>query len=560
MKYFNNILMILSIPVLMSGCSDMLNYNEVTEYTKEQVFHDFQRVNNYVTNVYSRMEDGLSGYGNGANLSSATDEAEFAWSSSNIHNFYDGVWSSVNPLTNTWANCYWGIRSANFFLENWSNYDFEEFKYNLDYPQQMERYNRYQYEIRFLRAYYYFELVKTYGDVPLITTLLSQEDANKVSRDDKSEVFDFIVRECDEIVDKLPFDYTVLPYAESGRITNLTVMALKARALTYAASPLFRQEGADVKMLWKRAAIANKELLDACKEYGMGLRPYNELSTQNNDKCLEVIYARRLGKLNSFEYNNFPVGVEGGGSGNCPTQTIVDAYRMQATGKYWDEEGSGYNPDKPYVGRDPRFALTIVFNGTTKWPNWNSNPIETFEGGLNGYPLPGATPTGYYLKKYCNPATDLRPGKVNSFRHQWILYRMSEFYLNYAECLAEYFQDPNAVSEEFPESALDVLNELVTYRKMPAYNANTLSEFTRYYRNERMVELAFEGHRFWDVRRWMIGEVFNKVELMKLYNENGNIKYERVIKNRMWDDKMYFFPIPDSEVRKNSNLIQNVGW
>lgn len=92
------------------------------------------------------------------------------------------------------------------------------------------------------------------------------------------------------------------------------------------------------------------------------------------------------------------MGVPGGNSGNCPTQNMVDAYEMKATGKMWNETGSGYDASNPYAGRDPRFDMTIVKNGDTKWPSKNANPIETFYGGLNAEPLSGATPTGYYLK------------------------------------------------------------------------------------------------------------------------------------------------------------------
>ena len=545
-----------------TGCGDWLEYNEVSEYTKDQTFNNFQRVNNYVTNVYSRLENGLGGYDNGATLASACDEAECAWPASNVHSFYNGAWGALRPLTSTWANSYWGIRSANLYLETWENYTFEDFKHNLDYPEQMERYRRYQYEIRFLRAYFYFELVKTYGDVPLITKTLTAEEANMVGRTSKTEIFKFIVDECDAIVNHLPVNYASLPYAETGRITNLTVMALKARALMYAASPLFRDANADEKELWYQAALANKLLLDECKKNGIQLDNYANLTGANNFKNKEVIYTRRLGNLNTFEVNNFPIGVEGGNSGNCPTQTLVDAYRMQATGKYWNEEGSGFDPENPYAGRDPRMALTIVTNGTTKWPNWNTNPIETFEGGLNGAPLVGATPTGYYLRKYCDPAIDLRPGKVNTLRHSWIMYRIAEFYLNYAECVTNYFGNPSQTNTEFPESAIQKLNELKTFRKMPKISETvSMDEFMDYYRNERMVELAFEGHRFWDVRRWKMGnELFNSVDFMKLTKVDGKIKYERITQERGWEDKMYFFPIADEELRKNINLTQNPGW
>ena len=146
-------------------------------------------------------------------------------------------------------------------------------------------------------------------------------------------------------------------------------------------------------------------------------------------------------------------------------------------------------------------------------------------------------------------------------RHSWIMYRLSEFYLNYAECVANYLGNPGMTDEDFPISAVAKLNELKTFRNMPVVPTTVaLDEFMEYYRNERMVELAFEGHRFWDVRRWKLGEVLKSVELMKLTKREGRINYERVTRQRAWDDKMYLFPIADEELRKNTKLTQNPGW
>ena len=269
--------------------------------------------------------------------------------------------------------------------------------------------------------------------------------------------------------------------------------------------------------------------------------------------------------MNTLESNNFPIGVEGGKSGNCPTQTLVDAYQMKSTGLNWDESGSGYNLAKPYDGRDPRFALTVAKNGDTSWPNYNVMPLQTYEGGANGAPISGATPTGYYLKKYCDATVNLQPNSTNTKRHSWITYRLGEFYLNYAEAVFHALGSADATNATFTMSARDAVNKIrqrsdVTMPNLPAGLSN--SDFEKKYMNERMVELAFEGHRFWDVRRWKKGELLNKVTLMKLTKNSGtgDIIYTRVVKNRLWDDKMYFSPIPDQEIRRNGNLTQNQGW
>lgn len=254
---------------------------------------------------------------------------------------------------------------------------------------------------------------------------------------------------------------------------------------------------------------------------------------------------------NVLEGYNFPMGVPGGKSGNCPTQNLVDAYEMKATGKLWNEEGSGYDPANPYEGRDPRFAMTIVKNGDTKWPSKNSDPIETFYGGLNAEPLSGATPTGYYLKKYLDSAIDLSANSTTKkARHSWITYRLGEFYLNYAEAVFKYTGSADNPSD-FNMTAREAVN-VVRDRadvKMPLLAAGlTPDAFWAKYQNERMVELAFEGHRFYDLRRWKDGDKLKSITEMKLTkNADGTITYERNVVNRTWNEKMYLFPIPQSE-------------
>lgn len=163
-----------------------------------------------------------------------------------------------------------------------------------------------------------------------------------------------------------------------------------------------------------------------------------------------------------------------------------------------------------------------------------------------------------------DPTVDLRPGNTNSKRHSWIVFRLGEFYLNYAEAVFNHLGSPYATDATFTLSAVDAVNIV---RNRPGVNMPPFPEgmsntaFLDKYKNERMVELAFEGHRFWDVRRWKEGERFSSIVIMEITrNENGTFNYRRVTKQRAWDDKMYFFPIPDNERRINPNLYQNEGW
>lgn len=548
---------------LMVSCAD-LDYHEYTTYDKNYVFTDFDRTAGVVTDIYSFLDSDIPTDGS---LCSACDESEYAWSWSSVFGYTDGRWSPSNPYSR-WD--FAGIRRANFFLTEYVNADFSELKYDKDYEAEMKRFNRYPYEVRFLRAYFYFNLARAYGDVPLITKVLTEDEANQVTRTPVAEVFDFIVKECDAILeaDQLPVRYSDLvgdaangSSTDGGRVTKQAVMALKARTLLYWASPLFTKE--NNSDLWRQAAQANKDVIDFCTANGISLGKYSEIWGTNNWQAGEMIFVRRVGDMNWPETTNFPVGMENGNSGNCPTQTLIDAYEMQATGLAWDEPGSGYDQTDPYAGRDPRLAMTIAVNGD-KWPDTNPNPLETYQGGRNGLPLAGATPTGYYLKKYLDKTIDISTSTGSgSTRHNWVTYRLGEFYLNYAEAVFNYLGSADATDGTFTMSAVDAVN-VVRSRSdvnMPGFPTGLSNdEFTEKYRRERMVELAFEGHRFWDVRRWKDGASQRSIIEMQITKNGDRYTYNRVPKSRYWDDKMYLFPIPDSEIRKNPYLTQNPGW
>lgn len=236
---------------------------------------------------------------------------------------------------------------------------------------------------------------------------------------------------------------------------------------------------------------------------------------------------------------------------------------MKTTGKAWDEEGSGYDASNPYQGRDPRLAMTIAVNGD-KWPDTNPIPLENYVGGRNALPIAGATPTGYYLKKYLDSTIDISASTSSGGKkHSWVTYRLGEFYLNYAEAVFNYLGSSDATDSEFTMSACEAINKIRNRAdvQMPDFPDNLSSdEFIKKYRRERMVELAFEGHRFWDIRRWKDGDSQKNLIEMQITKNGDTYAYKRVVKSRYWDDKMYLFPIPDSEIRKNPNLTQNKGW
>lgn len=552
---YKKICMALLCMAALAGCSDKMDYHEFTNYDKNYVFSDFGRTAGFVNNIYSYLDYDLPGMNS---LASACDEAEMAVSWSSVLDYTNGSWSALNPKS-LWG-VYSGIRAANYFLKETKNLTFSDLNATEDYAAQMKRFNRYKYEVRLLRAYYYFTLVRAYGDVPFTTEVQTEAEANSISRTASNEIFDFIVKECDAVAPELPISYNGLDAdaaggsnPETGRVTRGTALALKARATLYRASKLFNES--DDKELWRKAALANWDVIQYCNENGIVLGKYTDLWGTNNYKASEVIFARRVGDTASPEYDNFPIGIENANSGNCPTQTLVDAYEMQ--------DGSEPSESNPYVGRDPRFKMTIACNGD-KWPDTNPDPLETYVGGKNGAPIPYATPTGYYLKKYLDGSIDISAGNsTGGKRHSWITFRLGEFLLNYAEATFRCLDAVDEIDDELQMSAREAVNKVRarTGVNMPAFPAEmTKEEFWKRYKRERMVELAFEGHRFWDVRRWKEGG-FTSITRMQINKiAEGHYSYQKVEKKLVWDDKMYFFPIPDSEIRKNGNLSQNPGW
>jgi hypothetical protein len=285
---------------------------------------------------------------------------------------------------------------------------------------------------------------------------------------------------------------------------------------------------------------------------------------------------RRVAASSDFERRNFPIGVEGGGTGTCPTQNLVNAYEMKNTGLPIKVQGSTYNLVRPYNNRDPRLAATVIFNLSPA----NNVVIETFFGGANGLPLINATKTGYYLRKLLLQDIDLRaqapPGALKTKEHNWILFRYAEVLLNYAEAMNEAY-GPEVAPPGGGLTAREAVNEVRKRALMPLFpgsnnnatpktlNPLNQTDFRTKLRNERRVELAFEDHRFWDIRRWKIGNETKEIYAMKIKSApetTFKFTYEEVLlETRVFEDRMNLYPIPQSEIFKsNGKLEQNNGW
>ena len=562
--------------LLLASCGDRMDYKEYNVYDKDYVTQNFTRIGGFMTNLYNTVDYDFGNFSSGAMLASASDESEYSQMGNAIEDFYNGAWSPSNAkesLPSGWTKMYQGIATANAYLDEFQDATFDELALNTDYQAQMHRYQNYQYEARFMRAYYYFNLVKTYGGVPLITKVMSAEEVNQMSRSTSDEVFKFIMDECDDIKDKIVANYSDLgQYAltseESGRADRLAVLALKARAALYWASPLFNPSNDNER--YHQAALYTKQLLDACDERGKGLTAnysdlWNARSYNTASIVKEIIFGRRYNSSSSGDHvvegYNYPAGIEGGTGGNCPTQNLVDAYDMK-DGSPISATGSGYDEANPYNNRDPRLAATIARNGDV-WPTYQTAALQTYQGGANGEPLTNATPTGYYLKKLCNGSISLASSAtLQNATHMWLTFRVGEFWLNYAEAMFRYTGSATATTADLPVSALDAVNKTRQRAGVGDITDTDATTFWTRYQKERMVELAFEGHRFWDVRRWKEADkFFTSITEMKLTkNDDGSISYNRKSVARQWSDKMYLFPIPQTERMKNPNLEQNTGW
>lgn len=555
----NKIFLLLSACALLASCVD-LDYTEQNTRDEAWTYEYYEEgIKNMVFDAYAQMYNNEFASNSAYFLAGATDEAQYALPTGAVNNYVNGGWSPANPYSNIWNKSYTAIADICMYLEKIDQADITEWQYNSDYSVWIQQLELFPYELRFLRAYFYFELFRTYGNVPLVTTTLTNAQANSFPVSPAEDIVKFIVDELDAVAPYLPVSYLTEVGSEIGRATRVAAYALKARTLLYAASPLFNPSNDTDK--WVKAAEASKYILDNAKVWGLKLSAYSALWGHDAFFNPELIFGLGRGDDNAFEMANYPVGVENGSSGNCPTQSFVDQYEYQDNGETFKQRYPGsidLGTVDPYAGLDPRFALTVVKNGDT-WPSNGAQKkvIETFYGGFNSSPKYGATPTGYYLKKYVDGSCVTTADNQVRRRHTWILFRLGEFYLDYAEAVFNATGSANDAS--FGMTANEAVNVLRTRSdiNMPKFTEDGAAWVERYER-ERLVELAFENHRFWDVRRWKKGDKYFKS--VDVANISSSLMLTRSTETRKWEDKYYFYPIPQTELKKNPNLVQNPGW
>ena len=558
-KFFSYIYIFaaISIAFTLSSCNGFLDREEDSFIDKTATFDSYNRTKQYLTYAYTLLPDGLNRFSREAMLASATDDAEFAIESADIQQFNNGSWNALNNPDDVWNRYYSGISKCCTLLENTNHVNLDISRLDPDkqveYANSLKDIRMWRAEARFLRAYFHFELLKRYGPIPIVTSTLSiNGNYENTPRPTMKEVVDFIAKECDIAADTLELTPWRNVNDAFGRATKGAALALKSRLLLYAASPLYVDFGdtneankpTDIAM-WKSAADAAKAVIDL-NQYELA-SSYADLF-KNDFQNKEYIFVRRYAANSDFEKSNFPVSF-GGKGGTNPSQNLVDDYEMlDGTPFDWNDPAKAA---QPFENRDARLGATILMNMAP----FKGKKVATYPEGADASPNPNATKTGYYLRKFLNEDVNIQTGG-SSGGHVVPLFRLAEIYLNYAEALNEC--DPTN-----PDIAL-YLNKVRNRASLPNVSALSQEQMRAVIQHERRVELAFEEHRSWDVRRWKIASSTLGAPLMGVQIERkplGGYTYMPVkVEQRVFQPKMYWYPIPQSEVLKLKQWKQNNGW
>lgn len=546
-KYFNiklSIAGLIFITLIVTGCKkDYLSF----DYTdggvrEEEIWNSDRLARGFLNNAYLGI---LRRYDltDGALLAAACDEAVNSNQGSTINIFNNGTWGPLRTLDDQYANMYNYIRRTNLFLEKSLT---SKINPATDIPSLRG-------EAFFLRAYYHFELFKRYGAIIIANRSFGPTEQLDLPKNTLEEVVTQIVSDCDSAAANLLPSISDQAIGDKGRASQTAAMAIKARTLLYAASPLNNMTSDPAK--WQKAADAAKAIINLNKHSLLPAAQFSNIWNYTSQAYnAEVLFASQADNVNAIESANAPISYDGARGRTNPTQEMVDAFEIKTTGKPISDPTSGYNKNDPYTNRDTRLGLFIMYNGSIfKSPK----VVETFVGGKdNMITNINTTKTGYYMRKFLYDAANWAVNSASNLRRPWVHFRYAEVLLNYTEALNE-AQGPVA-------DVYTYVNQVRTRAGMPALPAGLTKDAMRLrIQNERRVELCFEEHRFFDVRRWKKGEeFFNKPVSGMVITKTGNtFTYQVVpVENRVFTEKNYRFPFPQAELNKTSKLQQNPGW
>ncbi len=530
----------------LCACNEVFEISPQDKLSENDVWSDQALVRSFMNAIYEQaFEQGLF---RTTQIGHATDELHSIKGSVFYYIITRGELTPDNvtqlgDYLNSWTLSYSLIREINIFFEKIADSP-------IDDAVKAEMIG----EMRYINGWLYANLIWRYGGVPIITKVYSLDETDfTVTRSSYDDCVTFILGELDAAISALPDKRTG---SEVGLISADAARALKARVLLYAASPLNNPNNTGSK--WQAASNAAEALINSDR-YTMYTDYQQTFLVENNS---EVIFARYFTQ-SSFLMLSMQVGRNGdnGWGSDSPTQNLVDAYEMSNGEMPFDEQGninpaSGYDPLNPYADRDPRFDASILHDGSM----WMGRETETWEDGLDSRTGPigswNGSMSGYYLKKFV--PEDIPPvgGSVLPTT-PWIMFRYTEILLNYAEAQFELGNEA---------TALQYLN-MVRARTgvdMPAVNA-TGDELRKRIQHERQIEMVFEGHRYYDVRRWKIANETETKDIMGVIIEkagDGTKSYTpELLITRTWDDRLYLLPIPQAEIDRSLNsLTQNPGY
>ena len=612
------IIFLLAAGIMLPACKkDFLNTVPLNQIQSDLTWTDPALAEAFVNGIYGGLFEG--GFDEQM-LAAISDEAIFTHAGRNINTINQGSLSPSNPgwvnRHTDWLQMYNFIRAANIAIENIPKATFDN--------QALK--DRLMGESRFLRAYFYHQLLRFYGGVPLIIKIYGLDEDYTAARNTYAEVSDFILKEADAAYNLLKGKARV-----RGRASDFAALALKSRQLIYDASDLHDIPTAKAKSSvitsfakpeligfvsgdrnarWVAARDAAKAVLDAAgsgyktdltapaspedgrKNYlsiamgGASKHPDADPAVASTNELL-FVRTFTLDRAEGAQQHGLRQGPNGynNWAGNTPIQEFVDDYEMM-DGTRFDWNNPTHKAD-PYVNRDPRFYVSILYDGAPWKPRGRTedpaNEIQTgtyFESaakivGLDTRQGPienwNGSFTGYYFRKFIDPDPSLRD---NSGRQTvpWPYFRYTEAMFNYAEALIELGDDA---------TARQWLNKIRFRAGMPALTESGDALRVRY-RNERRIEMAYEEQRFFDARRWMIASntlgrktTFINVEGTLKPGASAPIPYRKDktkfnysyipvvnndLENRTWNDKMYFRPITLGETQRNNLLVQNPGY
>ncbi len=578
--------MICASAALLTACDDVFT-------PAVENFKDFEQIDsdpNFAAGFLTTTYRALPGYYDGSDV--ATDDAVSNDKNNSWMKMATASWTSSSNPTDKWGSCLGAVQYLNTFLDHVDNVQFMR-----DPAQNRLRQIRMRGEAYGLRAIFQYYLLRSHAgytaDGQLLGTILSRQflgtnDNLNLPRLDFQENVDSILVDLDRAEELLPDDYAdiedanlipekyrqivsdagdysvVMGNKSRQLINGQIVKAFRARLLLLVASPAFLESQEN----WAKAADASAVVLDYIGGPS-GLSSTGGTYYTNDDEInaikegsnpAEIIWRENLSKeVNSDESSNYPPTLNGSGRIN-PTQNLVDAFPA-ANGYPITDERSEYDVNDPYANRDPRLAKYIIYNGAKEGPSDKTIYTGSQGGtddGINA--KDNSTRTGYYLKKLLNMKVNCSSTSTTKVNKYTPRLRYTEFFLDYAEAANEAWGPTGTGSHAY--SAYDVIQAIRhragltddTYLDECAQNKDKMRELIR---NERRLELCFEGFRFWDLRRWKA----NMNETATGIDWNGS-EFTTLpkVETRAYEDYMIYGPIPYSEMLKYNQLIQNKGW